>query len=57
MEGQTFDFCVGIVSSSSRLLPNGFVELRVIVHSDSATGIIMKHICIHCVNSSFYSRY
>ena len=40
MEGQILDFCVGIVSSSSRLLPNGFVELRVSVHSESATGII-----------------
>lgn len=43
MEGETFDFCVGIVFTSSRLIPEGFVELNVSVSPGSAAGITLQH--------------
>ena len=44
IEGQAFDFCVGIFFNGSSLLPNGFVELRVSVNPESATGILTRQI-------------
>lgn len=41
VEGETFDFCVGIVFTSSRLIPEGFVELNVSVSPGSAAGITL----------------
>ena len=45
MEGDSLEFCVGVVSGIESILPNGFVELRVDVDSGIAEGIYIIQSC------------